>query len=252
MPHGGKLTIETRNVELDAGYVREHLGARTGSYVMLANANREEVESFLRDDREVMTTLRKKLMPEEPVSNPKTGETRWFHTVKVPLVPPDGKARQVLGVATDITQHKQLEGQLRQSQKMEAIGKLAGGVAHDFNNLLTSFLGYSDLVLEQLGQDNPLREDVTEIKKAGERAAALTRQLLAFSRKQILKPVVVDINAIVANIERMLRRLVGENIELRTLFDPSLGSVTDRSRTGPPCLREPPGYEGDLYVRLHR
>jgi len=218
----GKFTLANRAVAEIYGTTPEALVGKTDADF---NANREEVENFLRDDREVMTTLQKKFIPEELVSNAKTGETRWFHTVKVPLVSPDGKARQVLGVATDITQHRNLESQLRQSQKMEAIGKLAGGVAHDFNNLLTSILGYSDLVLEQLGQDNPLREDVTEIKKAGERAAALTRQLLAFSRKQILKPVVVDINAVVANIEKMLRRLIGENIDLKTTLDPSLGSV---------------------------
>ncbi|MFN2386399.1 MAG: histidine kinase dimerization/phospho-acceptor domain-containing protein [Thermoanaerobaculia bacterium] len=101
-----------------------------------------------------------------------------------------------------------------QSQKMEAIGTPAGGVAHDFNNLLPSILEYSDIVLRELGDGHVLREDVEEIRKAGERAAALTRQLLAFSRKQILKPVVLELNGVVGGLEKMLRRLIAEGIEL--------------------------------------
>ena len=125
----------------------------------------------------------------------------------------------------DITERRKLEGQLRQSQKMEAVGKLAGGIAHDFNNLLTVITGYSELLLSQLGEESPLGKEVEEIKRAGERAASLTHQLLAFSRRQVLQPKVVDLNEVVSNIEKMLRRLIGENVELRTFLGTGLWSV---------------------------
>ena len=115
--------------------------------------------------------------------------------------------------------------QLRQAQKMEAVGRLAGGVAHDFNNLLTVINGYSDLTLRSLESQSPLRSRIEEIKKAGERAASLTRQLLAFSRKQMLQPRVLDLNTIIAEVDKMLRRLIGEDVLLETRLDPSLGQV---------------------------
>ena len=117
------------------------------------------------------------------------------------------------------------EEQFRQSQKLEAVGLLAGGIAHDFNNLLTAINGYSELALMKLKQEDPLHRNLEEIKKSGERAANLTRQLLAFSRKQMLQPRVLDLNSVVVDIEKMLRRLIGEDINLRTSFDPALGST---------------------------
>jgi signal transduction histidine kinase/integral membrane sensor domain MASE1/ActR/RegA family two-component response regulator len=117
------------------------------------------------------------------------------------------------------------EEELRQSQKMEAVGRLAGGVAHDFNNMLTAMLGYSDLLLSRPRLDNAMRTDLEEIKKAGERAASLTRQLLAFSRKQVLQPKVLNLNAVVADMEKMLLRLLAEDIDLVTVCDPALGSL---------------------------
>jgi len=118
-----------------------------------------------------------------------------------------------------------LQEQLRQSQKMEAIGKLAGGVAHDFNNLLTVIHGYSELILKSLDQSSRLRQDVQEILNASERASSLTRQLLAFSRKQVLQPKVLDLNDHVPNMDKMLRRMIGEDVELVTLLAKDLGRI---------------------------
>jgi PAS domain S-box-containing protein len=125
----------------------------------------------------------------------------------------------------DITRRKQLEEQLLQSQKMEAVGRLAGGIAHDFNNLLTTINGYSELTLRQLAPGDPLHNNVEEIRKAASRAASLTSQLLAFSRRQVLQPKVLDLNAVVSDTGKMLRRLIGEDIELVTILDSEAGRV---------------------------
>ena len=120
---------------------------------------------------------------------------------------------------------KQRDEQLRQAQKMEAIGNLAGGIAHDFNNLLTVITGYSELVLKKIPETDPQRRKLEEIKKAGDRAAALTQQLLAFSRRQILQPKVVDVNAIISGMASMLQRLVGEDVHVNIALSPDLGSI---------------------------
>ncbi len=133
------------------------------------------------------------------------------------------RARLVL--VKDVTERKRLEEQLRQSQKMEAVGRLAGGVAHDFNNLLTAIQGYSDLVLDDLDPDDRRRADVTGIKEAAERAAGLTQQLLAFSRRQVLAPEVLDLNALIRHEEKLLRRLISEDIEIHTALAPDLGPI---------------------------
>ena len=126
----------------------------------------------------------------------------------------------------DITERRKLEDQLRQAQKMEAVGQLAGGVAHDFNNLLTAILGYCHLMLDEIPEGDPLRLDLLEIQAAGDRAASLTRQLLAFSRRQMLQPQVVDINLLVTQLEKLLRRLISEDVELVTALAPGLRPVT--------------------------
>jgi len=133
--------------------------------------------------------------------------------------------RCILAITSDLTEQRRLEEQLLQSQKLEAVGRLAGGVAHDFNNLLTTILGYSELILQSRPDDPSLSEEVGEIRKASERAASLTRQLLAFSRKQMIEPRVLDVNALVAESSRMLQRIIGEDISLVTDLPAELESV---------------------------
>ena len=150
----------------------------------------------------------------------KSGEHRTLHFKSV--VADDGK---IISSCEDITEKQNLELQLQQSQKMEAIGKLAGGIAHDFNNLLTTILGMSDLILMDLDEGDDRRLEIKEIKKAAKRASSLTKQLLAFSRRQILQPVVLNLNTIVLEMNKLLRRLIGEDIELVTVLGEKLGNV---------------------------
>ena len=153
------------------------------------------------------------------------GEYRWLLQTGTPRFGPDGAFAGYIGSCIDIGDMKEAEAQFRQAQKMEAVGLLAGGIAHDFNNLLTAINGYTDLAFSQVQGNETLREFLEEIKKSGERAASLTQQLLAYSRKQILAPVIFNVNSTVAEMDRMLRRLIGEDIELVTALDPDLGLV---------------------------
>ncbi len=130
-----------------------------------------------------------------------------------------------LVLSRDVTQRRRLEEELRHAQRIEAVGRLAGGVAHDFNNFLTAILGYTELLLHAMPPDDANRSDVEEIKKAGGRAARLTQQLLAFSRRQVLQPTVIDVNALVTDMENMLRRLIGEDIELVAHLDEGVDRV---------------------------
>ena len=159
------------------------------------------------------------------------GHTVWIRDT-VSLIVENRKVAKLRGLMVDITEKKtaeealrRSEEQLRQSQKMEAIGRLAGGIAHDFNNLLTAITGYGDLLLKGLGKKNKLRREAMEISKAAQRAADLTGQLLAFSRQQVLRPQIIDLNAIVVDMEMMLRRVIGEHIQLVTRLDSDLGAV---------------------------
>ena len=155
----------------------------------------------------------------------KEGTLIWANVTVSLLRSPSDEPKYLISVIEDITQRKRLETQLRQSQKLEAIGRLAGGIAHDFNNILTIIIGNSELALLSLAEDNPLYADINQIGQVAERAAALTRQLLAFSRQQVLQPAPLNLNTVVINIETLLHRLIGEHIELVTLLEPELGQV---------------------------
>jgi PAS domain S-box-containing protein len=155
----------------------------------------------------------------------KDGHTVVTHLAVALVRDADGKPHFAIAMAEDVTDRKQLEEQLLQSQKLEAIGRLAGGVAHDFNNMLTAIGGYTAFALEHAENGSPLRSDLDEIRKATDRAAKLTRQLLAFSRKQVLTPELLNLNGIVVEMQSMLKPLIGEDVILTTRLDPTLGPI---------------------------
>jgi two-component system, cell cycle sensor histidine kinase and response regulator CckA len=153
------------------------------------------------------------------------GAYRWLLDTGIPRFDENRSFLGFIGCCVDITELKDTEDQLRQAQKMEAVGRLAGGIAHDFNNLLTAINGYSEMALALVDEDDNLKEYLSEIKRSGDRAASLTQQLLAYSRKQILAPTIFDLNETVADMDRMLRRLIGEHIQLDSSLDPGLGLI---------------------------
>jgi PAS domain S-box-containing protein len=216
----GRIVLFNKACERLTGYTSEEVKGKSIS------------ELFLPEDW-VLVVQKRFINPYDPEllkphQNPwitKSGEERLIEWRCAP-VELSGYAKPcVLGIGLDITEHKKLEEQFLQAQKMEAIGRLAGGVAHDFNNMLTAILGYAQLAIEKLDSENPIHGYIKEIGQAGERAASLTRQLLAFSRKQILQPQVLNLNTLVTNLEKMIRRLVGEDIELIIILNPEIGCV---------------------------
>jgi|CXWL01.1.fsa_nt_gi PAS domain S-box-containing protein len=161
----------------------------------------------------------------EIVNYRKDGTAFWNQITITPVLGPKNQVTHFVGVQTDVTERRRLEEQYRQSQKMEAVGRLAGGVAHDFNNLLTIISGYSELLQTTANLDSGAREAVSAISVASERAAALTRQLLGFSRQTLLQPKVLDLNEVVSETATMLRRLIGEDILLATVLEPAVRLV---------------------------
>ncbi len=176
----------------------------------------------------------------------KDGAVVWVETQMVLIADDDGQPISLRGISIDVSGRKSMEEalqkseeQLRQSQKLESVGRLAGGIAHDFNNMLTAINGYSDLILRELGDDDSLRKKVLEIKKAGERSAALTHQLLAFSRRQVLQPKLIDLNKIVTEMSQMLHRLIGEDVQLNLALD-----------VAPSCVEADPGQLSQVIMNL--
>jgi PAS domain S-box-containing protein len=176
---------------------------------------------------EILTRVRSGDMSANSVIENQTKDGRvitceWFNT---PLFDEDGQFAGLLCLAQDITERRRMEEQLRHSQKMQAIGQLAGGVAHDFNNQLTIIIGYTEMLMEILEDNEFSREPLELIRKAAEHCGALTRQLLVYSRMQVHLPAVLDLNKVVRDCEEALRKVVGDDIELITLLDPDLGNI---------------------------
>lgn len=248
-----KLLNSVVNGTTDAIFVKD----RDGKYLLLNEAGAQiigkpvekivgnddhswadpEVARQIRErDLKVMTSGREET--EEEVWN-LAGVTRTLLTTKVPYRSPQGDIIGVLGISRDITDRKRLEAQFQQAQKMEAVGLLAGGIAHDFNNLLTVINGYSEHLLKEMPESDLRMTDIEAIRDAGERAAELTAQLLAFSRKSMIVPKTLDLHALIENIGRMLPRLIGEDVHFVTIFKP-----------GPARIRADAGQIEQVLVNL--
>jgi len=155
----------------------------------------------------------------------KNGTWRVLESTASTISDASGKVEKLVVVNRDITDRKRLEDQYRQAQKMEAVGRLSGGIAHDFNNLLGVMIGFAEILQANVGGSPLLADSVEEILKAGKRAGSLTRQLLAFSRQQVLEPKILELNNTIAEIEKMLRRIIGEDVQFETILQPSLGRI---------------------------
>jgi PAS domain S-box-containing protein len=215
----GRIALGNHRAEMITGYAQAELVGRA-FFSLLPEAGAREARARLSDVR-----VGVKVSPFFEVELIQKDGARVLLEVHVTSVLKDGQPVARLGVARDITERRYLEDQLRQAQKMEGIGRLAAGVAHDFNNLLTAIGGRCYLVLNALTSENPIRQEIEIIQDAAERAAKLTHQLLAFSRKQILDPCVLDLNATVTGIEPLLRRMIREDIEIATALDSAAGRV---------------------------
>jgi PAS domain S-box-containing protein len=196
----------------------EHYADPNLSFKIVHSDDRHLLECLLRGDGRHGGTVTMRWIH-------KDGHLIWVEQRTVLVREPSGQVVAIEGIARDITERRQLEEQLRHSQKMEAIGRLTAGVAHDFNNLLTVINGYSDLSLREISPSDPVRRKIDEVRKAGDQAAALTRQLLAFGRKQPSQSKIVDVNAAVQSNMNILRRVLGEDVELVTVLDPTLRPV---------------------------
>jgi PAS domain S-box-containing protein len=184
--------------------------------------DRASAQLLIEHDRMVIESGQTKAFEYPTADN---GPARIFLTSKSPFRDAQRNATGVITISRDVTEYRAMEDRLRQSQKMEAIGTLAGGVAHDFNNILMVITGYSQVLIEALDRQPELRGPVEQIQKAGERAASLTRQLLAFSRKQTIQPTLLNLNSVVRGMEKLLHRLIGEDIAIVARLAPDLGTV---------------------------
>ena len=219
-PDGFRISWYSENIHSLTGYTHGEVQAGDPQHWWEQSIHPDDLPRVVAADRAVLAEGHATV---EFRFRRKDGSWLWVHDEKRVLFDSENRPSEVVGSWMDVTARVRLEEQLRQAQKMEAIGQLAGGVAHDFNNLLTVISGNIDLLLSDSPADDPKRGPLTDIRAAGERAAGLTRQLLAFSRKQILEPKIVDVHEVVTGIERMLRRLIGEDVDLLTdlAADPS-------------------------------
>ena len=216
----GKIVAANRSVETMLGYTEAELLGHSPREVRHPDDSEEGNRLFgelVRGERESLRREARYVRSD--------GETVVTQMAAALVRDADGRPDYVIAMAEDVTEQQQLEEQLRQSQKLEAIGRLAGGVAHDFNNILTAIGGYSSLALEHAAPGSPLRGDLDEIRKATDRATLLTRQLLAFSRKQTLQPELVDVNATVRELESMLRPLLGRHVRIDARLDPAVEPI---------------------------
>jgi two-component system cell cycle sensor histidine kinase/response regulator CckA len=204
----GRVTLFNEAAEHVTGYTFEELRGHPW-FELVAGGDRDRADAAETDESPILT---------------KSGEER-FVSWRNSEVHENGRITGTISFGIDLTEQKGLEDQLRHSQKMEAVGRLAGGIAHDFNNLLMAISGYSDFALANLEPGGAAAADIEEISKAADRAASLTRQLLAFSRRQVLQPKVLSLNEVIGDLEGMLRRLIGENIRLRVTLDAGLRAV---------------------------
>jgi len=221
-PDGTFLRYEYVSRGAEALYGRPYEELAQDPNFWINRVHPEDVQNIVRPA--LMKLLRLQPISIEVRYETSRGIWRWHRTRLTSRLDRDGII-MIDGIETDVTDRVQLEEQLRHAQKMEAVGQLAGGVAHDFNNILTAVLGYADLLLGRIPSGDPSRPALEEIRKGGERAAALTRQLLAFGRRAKTEPRVVDLNAAVRNLEDMARRLAGEEVRLLLALDESIGFI---------------------------
>jgi PAS domain S-box-containing protein len=214
---GRYLMINTAGARFLGGAVADVIGK--DDHELLTS---DTAQTIMDADRLVMETGESRTFEEVGTA---AGVTRTYLATKAPYRDAAGRVNGLIGISRDITERKKLEEQYLQSQKMEAVGRLAGGIAHDFNNLLTIINGYSELLLAEMSGSDPRREAVSAIREAGMRAGDLTGQLLAFSRKAIVTPRILDFNEVVDSIGKMLRRLIGEDVTLVTALAPGLWMV---------------------------
>jgi len=217
----GNITFVSSNVGRIFGYTAEEIYA-LGEKFWPGRIHPEDRERVFQAYQLLFSENHK--FDEEYRIQRQDGHWIWAHDRAIRSYLKEGK-RVADGIFTDLTEWRSLQEQFQQAQKMESVGRLAGGIAHDFNNLVTIITGYSQVVQDRLADDDPLRPKVDEIRKAGDRAAALTRQLLAFSRRQVLQPQVLDLNDLVTGMESMLRPLLGEHIELTFHRKEGVGQV---------------------------
>jgi PAS domain S-box-containing protein len=203
------------------GYSSQDFAADSGLWLdMVLLEDREVVLEQVRD-----VESNRRMRPIEHRIVRKDGAVRWVRSTPVPQYAPDGSLTGYDGLIQDVTERRALQDELSQAQKLQSIGRLAGGVAHDFNNLLTAILGNAELAMMDLEPDHPARRNIEEITKAAEGAARLTRQLLSFARRQMIEPVALDLSYVVENSLEMLRRLPGEDIQITAVLDDHLGIV---------------------------